>query len=407
MTKAMVPGSGSLDQILQGEEGDVLRAWIQRVVAEVMDAEVRQVIGAERYERSEERATQRNGYRSRAFDTRVGTLDLRIPKLRRGSYFPSFLEPRKRAEKALVSVVQEAFISGVSTRAVDDLVEAMGVSSMDKSRVSRMCAELDEEALSFRERTLEGEVPYVWLDALYEKVREGGRVVSRAVVVATGVTAQGRRSILGVSVGATESYEFWKGFLRSLVKRGLFGVQLVISDAHEGLKRAIAEVLSGTSWQRCRVHAMRALLTHVTRQHQPMVLAAVKTIFAQATKAEAERHLAEVAKALESKCPKATELLLEMESDVLAYMSFPPEHWRQIHSTNPLERLNVEIRRRTRVIGIFPNSASLLRLVTLLLAEQDDEWQAAEKAYFSQRSMAKVTTSVLPPPSLIKEVATS
>jgi putative transposase len=407
MTKPIVPRNVSLDQILQGEEGDLLRSWMQRVVSEVMDAEVKHLIGAERYERSDERATQRNGYRSRAFDTRLGTLDLRIPKLRQGSYFPSFLEPRRRAEKALVSVVQEAYLSGVSTRAVDGLVEAMGGASMDKSRVSRMCAELDEEARAFRERTLDDEVPYVWLDALYEKVREGGRVVSRAVVIATGVTAPGRRSILGVSVGATESYEFWKDFLRSLVKRGLHGVQLVISDAHEGLKRAIAEVMTGATWQRCRVHAMRALLTHVTRQHQPMVLAAVKTIFVQATKEEAEKHLREVAKALESKCPKAADLLLEMEADVLAYMSFPMEHWRQIHSTNPLERLNVEIRRRTRVIGIFPNGASLLRLVTLLLAEQDDEWQAAEKAYFSQRSMAKVTSSVLPPPSLIKEVATS
>ena len=407
MTDSIVPRSGFLDQLLQGGDGDIFRAWIQRVVTEVMEAEVSQKVGAERYERSGERSAHRNGYRSRVLETRLGALDLRIPKLRQGSYFPSFLEPRRRAEKALVSVVQEAYISGISTRAVDDLVEALNGGSIDKSRVSRMCAELDDEARAFRERTLEDEVPYVWLDGLYEKVREGGRVVSRAVVIATGVTAQGRRSILGVSVGATESYEFWKGFLRGLVKRGLHGVQLVISDAHEGLKRAISEVMIGATWQRCRVHSMRALLTHVTRQHQPMVLAAVKTIFAQGTKGEAERHLHEVATALEPKCPKATEMLLAMANDVLAYMSFPIEHWRQIHSTNPLERLNLEIRRRTRVIGIFPNSASLLRLVTLLLAEQDDEWQASEKAYFSQRSMAKVTTSVLPPPSLIKEVATS
>lgn len=406
MPSEIVPHGATADQILNGPEGDLLRRLMEKMLAEVMEGEVAAQIGAALHERAEGRVAHRNGYRERDFETRVGALSLAIPKLRAGTYFPSFLDPRRRAEKALVAVVQEAFLHGTSTRKVDDLIQALGGPGIDKSRVSRMCAELDEEVLAFRTRTLDEEVPYLWLDAVYEKAREGGRVRSKAVVIATGVTVEGRRTVLGVDAGDAESHAFWKDFLRSLVKRGLRGVQLVISDAHEGLKRAIAETISSATWQRCRVHAMRSLLTHVPKSHQPMVLAAVKAIFVRTSQADAHEALEEVAKLLDSKCPKASELLRAMAEDVLAYMAFPQEHWRQIHSTNPLERLNREIRRRTRVVGIFPNTASLLRLVTMLLAEQDDEWQASEKAYFSQRSMAKVSSSVLPPPDLLKEVAT-
>lgn len=406
MPSEIVPHGATADQILEGPEGDLLRRLMEKMLASVMEGEVAAQIGAGLHERAEGRVAHRNGYRERDFDTRVGSLSLAIPKLRAGTYFPSFLEPRRRAERALVAVVQEAFLHGTSTRKVDDLIQALGGPGVDKSRVSRMCAELDEEVLAFRTRTLDEEVPYLWLDAVYEKAREGGRVRSKAVVIATGVTVEGRRTVLGVDAGDAESHAFWKDFLRSLVKRGLRGVQLVVSDAHEGLKRAIAETISEATWQRCRVHAMRSLLTHVPKSHQPMVLAAVKAIFVRTSQADAREALDEVAKLLDSKCPKASELLRAMAEDVLAYMVFPQEHWRQLHSTNPLERLNREIRRRTRVVGIFPNTTSLLRLVTMLLAEQDDEWQASEKAYFSQRSMAKVSPNVLAPPDLIKEVAT-
>lgn len=406
MTEEIVPHESHESQILKAPEWDFLREGMKKLVKELMESEVAAQIGASLYERTGERLAQRNGYRDRAWETRLGSIDLSIPKLRQGTYYPTFLEPRRRAERALVSVVQEAYVSGISTRAVDDLVVAMGGTGIDKSRVSRMCAELDEEAAEFRTRTLDEETPYVWLDAVYEKVREGGRVRSMAVVIAIGVTAHGRRTVLGVDIGQAESYGFWKDFLRSLVKRGLNGVQLVISDAHEGLKKGVREILTDATWQRCRVHAMRSLLTHVPRGQQAMVLAAVKTIFTQDSQEEARKTLNEVVKALEPKCPKAAELLLEMADDVLAYMAFPTEHCRQIHSTNPLERLNREIRRRTRVVGIFPNRKSALRLVSLLLAEQDDEWQAAEKAYFSLRSMAKVTDSVMAPPDVMKLSAT-
>lgn len=283
----------------------------------------------------------------------------------------------------------------------------MGGTGISKSTVSRLCKELDEEAEAFRTRPLEGEVPYLWLDALYEKVREGNRVRSMAVVLAIGVTAEGTRTVVGIDVGNTEDEAFWKAFLRSLVRRGLSGVQLVISDAHAGLKKAIGQVLVGASWQRCRVHAMRNLLTAVPRGQQAMVMAMVRTIFAQPTQREAKEQLAQVARALKKSVPRAATLLDEMAEEVLAYMAFPAEHWRQIHSNNPLERQNKEVRRRTRVVGIFPNRASLLRLVSLLLAEQDDEWQAAEKAYMSRRSMARITTAVTEPPALLKEAATA
>ena len=406
MTSEMVPQTRDIAQILAGPEGDFLRKGLERLLHQVMEAEVSAQVGAALHERSEERTTWRNGYRPRTWETRVGPMLLEIPKLRQGSYFPSFIEPRKRSERALLAVVQEAYVHGVSTRKVDDLVKALGCSGIDKSTVSRICKELDEEAQAFRTRSLEGEVPYLWLDAVYEKVREGGHVRSMAVVLAIGVTAEGTRTVLGIDVGNCEDEAFWSAFLRSLVQRGLGGVQLVISDAHAGLKRAIAKIFVGATWQRCRVHTMRSLLTHVPKSQQSIVLAAVKTIFVQPSQAEAHRKLKEVAQALEKSCPKAAELLQEAADDVLAYMAFPPEHWRQIHSTNPLERQNKEIRRRTRVIGIFPHRASALRLVTMLLWEQHDEWQAMTKAYFSKTSMAKLTRAVAPPPGLMKESAT-
>lgn len=406
MAKEIFSEVGSLFQGLQGEEGDRIRSWIAGVVREVMEAEVSAQIGAGRFERSEDRVTQRNGYRERAWDTRAGSLLLRIPKLREGTYFPSFLEPRRRAERALVCVVQEAYVSGISTRAVDDLVKALGMEGMDKSRVSRLCADLDEEAEAFRNRPLTEAVPYLWLDAVYEKVREAGRVVSKAVVIATGVTSKGQRTVLGFAVGAAESGEFWREFLRSLVRRGLEGVQLVISDAHEGLKAAVPQVFTGASWQRCRVHTMRNVLSSVPRGQQAMVAATVRTIFAQPSQDDARRQLGEVAGALTKRCPGAAERLRAAQEDVLAYLAFPSAHWRQIHSTNPLERLNKEIRRRTRVVGIFPTEKALVRLVGMLLAEQDDEWQAASKAYFSQGSMARLTGAP-EPPLLLKESATA
>lgn len=406
MTSEMVPQTSDMAQVLAGPEGDFLRRALEQLLRQVMEAEVTAQVGAALHERSDDRTTWRNGYRPRPWETRVGPMLLEIPKLRQGTYFPSFLEPRKRSERALLAVVQEAFVHGVSTRKVDDLVKALGCSGIDKSTVSRICQELDAEAEAFRTRSLEDAVPYVWLDAVYEKVREGGHVRSMAVVLAIGVTADGTRTVLGLDVGHCEDEAFWTEFLRGLVRRGLDGVQLVISDAHAGLKKAAKKILVGATWQRCRVHTMRALLTHVPRAQQSMVLAAVKTIFAQPSQAEARRQLEEVATALDKKCPKAAQVLRDAAEDVLAYMAFPSEHWRQIHSTNPLERQNKEIRRRTRVIGIFPHRASALRLVTMLLWEQHDEWQAMTKAYFSKTSMAKLTGSVSPPPGLMKESAT-
>lgn len=406
MTSEMVPHETDMTQVLRGPDGDFLRHALERLLHQVMEMEVSARVGAGLQERSADRSTWRNGYRSRAWETRLGPMMLEIPRLRQGSYFPSFLEPRKRSERALLAVVQEAYVHGVSTRSVDELVQALGCSGIDKSTVSRICKQLDEEAEAFRSRPLEGEVPYLWLDAVYEKVREGGQVRSMAVVLAIGVTAEGVRTVLGLDVGNCEDEAFWTAFLRDLVRRGLAGVQLVISDAHVGLKAAIAKVLVGATWQRCRVHTMRSLVTHVPKQQQSMVLAAVKTIFAQPSQAEARRQLDEVVKAMEPKCPKAAEILAAAAEDVLAYMAFPSEHWRQIHSTNPLERQIKEIRRRTRVVGIFPARSAVLRLVTMLLVEQHDEWQAATKAYFSRTSLAKITASVVAPPGLMKESAT-
>jgi putative transposase len=406
MTRKMLPSDSGTEKSLEGEEFELLRDAVGKFVREFMEAEIAARIGAHRYERSKDRPTWRNGYRDREWQTRVGTLDLRIPKLRQGSYLPSFLEPRRRAERALIATVQEAYVRGVSTRSVDALVESLGAGGIDKSRVSRMCEELDQAAEEFRSRTIDTESPYVWLDAMYEKIREGEHVRSMAVVIATAVSVEDTRTVLGFEIGYVESHAFWKDSLRSLVKRGLKGVQLVISDAHEGLKRAISELFFGASWQRCRVHAMRSLLTHVPRAQQAMVLAAVETVLVQTTQQEAKKQLREVVRAIKAKCEKAAHLLEEMADDLLAYMAFPPEHWRQIHSTNPLERLNREIRRRTRVVSIFPNRAAAYRLVGMILDEQDYEWQVPERIYFSRKSMAKVSSSVLAPPALLKETAT-
>jgi len=389
-----------------GMEGDVdfLREGLKVLAEALMDAEVSQHIGAERFERSENRKNYRNGYRNREWDTRVGTIDLKIPKLRKGSYFPSLLEPRRRAEKALLSVVQEAYVHGVSTRKVDELVESLGINGISKSEVSRICKELDEVVQSFKNRPLEGEYPYIWLDATFPKVREGGRVQTMAFVIAIGVKNTGEREVLGFDLGTSEDGAFWLAFLRSLVARGLRGVKLAISDAHEGLRAAIETVLVGSAWQRCRVHVMRNILSQVPKSSQMMVSAIVRTIFAQPTQAAAKQQLSLVVRQLEERFPKAMEVLKQAEEDVLAYMAFPREHWKQICSTNPLERLNREIRRRIEVVGIFPNRDAVIRLAGAILQEQHEEWMVGRR-YFSKESMAKLIggQNFLDPTSILQK----
>jgi transposase-like protein len=370
-------------------DADFLREAVQVMMQMLIELEAAQQIGAERYERSPDRTTYRNGYRERMWETRVGEIPLHIPKLREGTYFPSLLEPRKRSEQALLAVIQEAYVKGVSTRKVDDLVKALGLSGVDKSKVSRICKALDEVVEKFRNRPLEGEYPYVWLDALYPKVRQNHRVVGMALVIAVGVSQEGERTLLGFDVGASEEEAFWKAFLRSLKKRGLKGVQLVISDAHGGLKEAINVVFAGASWQRCRVHFMRNVLAHIPKGDKAMVAAAIRTIFAQPNREAAGQQLQYVAEKLQPTWPKAAQVLLAGEQDVLAYMAFPKEHWTRIYSTNILERLNKEIKRRIKVVEIFPDVPSVIRLVGTLLAEIDDEWQVGRR-YFSQESMRKL-----------------
>lgn len=323
----------ALEELLDktGADVDFLREAVQLLAQALMELEVSRKIGAERHERTSERVTQRNGYRNRRWDTRVGTIDLRIPKLRQGSYFPSLLEPRRRAEKALIAAVQEAYIHGVSTRKVDDLVQSLGMTGISKSEVSRLCSELDELVEAFRNRPLTGRYPYLWLDAKYIKVREGGRVLNMALVIAVGVTNAGVREVLGLDVGLTEDAPFWTEFLRSLIRRGLNDVRLVISDVHEGLKEAIRKVLGGSSWQRCRVHFMRNLLSQVPKSAQQMVAVLVRTIFAQPDKAAAHAQLVEVARSLAQRFPKAAQMLWDAEEEIPAYMAFPSEHWRQLH----------------------------------------------------------------------------
>lgn len=370
-------------------DSDFLREGLRVLIQSVIEAEVTQRVGAQPYERSPERTNQRNGYRERPYATRVGELDLRIPKLREGAYYPCFLEPRRKAEQALLAVVQSAYVEGVSTRKVDSVLEHMGLNRIDKSEVSRICKALDEPVRAFRERALEGEYPYLWVDATYLKVRQNHRVVSMAAVVAIGVRESGEREILGFAVGASEEQSFWREFLRSLLSRGLQGVRLVTSDAHEGLKAALAQTLAGATWQRCRVHFMRNVLAHVTRADKPLVAAALRTIFAQPDRASAGEQLGLVADKMAERWPQAAELLREAEEDVLAYMAFPQEHWSRIYSTNPLERLNKEVKRRTHVVGIFPDVPSVERLVGALLMDIHDEWQVGRR-YFSLESMRKL-----------------
>jgi len=375
---------------LESDAGSDLLAEMVKMTAELlMDAEVDVACNAGYGERTEERVNSRNGHRERRWDTRAGTITLEIPKLRKGSYMPSLLEPRRRAEQALVSVVCQAYIEGVSTRRVDDLVKSMGIDGMSKSQVSELAKHLDARVAEFRNRPLDaGPYTYVWLDALFHKVREGGRVVSVATVIATGVNAEGHREILGMDVFTTEDGAGWMAFLRGLVARGLSGVALVISDAHQGLVNAIAAVLDGACWQRCRTHAMRNLLTRVPKAAQGMVATLVRTIFAQSDVTQVKAQFARVVDQLEGQFPKAAELLTEAESDLLAFATFPVEHWKQIWSNNTQERLNKEVRRRTDVVGIFPNRASLIRLAGAVLAEQHDEW-AVGRRYMSAESLTK------------------
>lgn len=389
MTEPTIAFSEYLRNIGADLDADFLREAIALMTQLLMEAEVSERIGAERYERSETRQVHRNGYRGRFWETRVGDIPLRIPKLRRGSYFPSFLEPRRRAEKALLAVIQTAYVEGVSTRKVDQLVQSLGLEGMDKSRVSRICKELDEAVDSFRQRPLDGGYPYVWLDALYLKVRQNHRIVSMALVIAIGVRETGEREILGVEIGASEEEAFWTAFLRGLVGRGLTGVDLVISDAHQGLQQAIQAVLVGAAWQRCRVHFMRNVLAHVPKGDKSIAAAAIRTIFAQRNEEAARQQLAEVVEAMASRWPRAAEVLAGGEEEVLTYMSFPAEHWTRIYSTNPLERLNKEVKRRTNVVGIFPNTEAVLRLVGSVLLEIHEEWQVGRR-YFSQESMRKL-----------------
>jgi len=379
-----------LDKLLEGRTVDLVREAVLVVLREVMEVEVGRLTGATLGERSPERITHRNGYRERRFDTRAGSLSLPIPKLREGTYFPAFLEPRRRSEEALLNTICEAYVQGVSTRKVDELVRQLGVEGVSKSEVSRIATRLDEQVEAFRSRPLVGRYPYLFLDARYEKVRDDrSRVVSMALVVAYGVAETGEREVLGLDVFLSEDYACWKGFLRGLISRGLAGVKLVISDAHEGLKRATQEVFLGAGWQRCRVHFQRNLLSHVRKEAQGMVLAATRVIFEQPDKEGARAELRALVERLEPQLGRAAECLLAAEDEILAHMDFPREHWRKLGSTNPLERLNEEIARRTRVVGIFPNDRSLIRLVGALLLEQNDEW-AVTRRYMSQTSLAQI-----------------
>jgi putative transposase len=376
----------------KGADVDVLRQMVQFMAQKLMEIDVEGRCGAGYDEKSPDRLNSRNGYRDRTWETRAGTVELKVPKLRTGSYFPEFLEPRRTAEKALAAVIQEAYVHGVSTRSVDDLVKALGMSGVSKSQVSRLCGELDEKVGAFLNRPIEGDWPYLWIDATYVKTREAGRIVSVAVIVAVGVNTNGQREVLGLQAGPSEAETFWTNFLRSLTRRGLRGVKLVISDAHEGLKAAAAKVLKST-WQRCRVHFMRNALAHAGPTQRRVVSAAIATVFAQDDAKAAHEQWRAVADQLRGKFPKLSKLMDGAEHDVLAFMDFPKPHRLQIHSTNPLERLNAEIKRRTNVVGIFPNDAAIIRLVGAMMLEQNDEW-ALNRRYMQLEALQSLSDTV-------------
>jgi putative transposase len=391
MTKEIM----SLRTLLEkSADADLLREMVGFAAQRLMELEVESLTGAAHGERSPERVNHRNGYRDRDWETRAGTVELRIPKLRKGSYFPAFLEPRRMAEKALTAVIQEAYVQGVSTRSVDELVKAMGMTGISKSQVSRLCGEIDDKIASFLDRPLEGDWPYLWLDATYLKVRQDGRIVSVAVIVAVGVSGDGRREVLGMAIGPSEAEAFWTDFLRQLARRGLRGVRLVVSDAHEGLKAAVARVLNAC-WQRCRVHFMRNVLAHAGKQGRRVVSAFIATAFAQNDAALARAQWRQVADQLRPRVPKLAALMDNAEADVLAYMSFPLAHRPKLHSTNPIERLNGEIKRRTDVVGIFPNEDAITRLVGAILLEQNDEWAVQRSRYMTLETIAPLSDDPL------------
>jgi transposase-like protein len=392
---------------LQAAHPDLLREMLSSFVQELMGAEAQQLCGAEYGERSSERVNSRNGYREREWDTRVGTIDLAVPKLRQGTYFPSWLlEPRRRAERAMVTVIAQAYLAGVSTRRVEGLVQTLGIERLSKSQVSVMAKSLDGMVEDFRNRPLDaGPYTYVWIDALTQRCREGGRVVNVCTAIATGVNADGYREILGVDVFTAEDGAAWTSFLRGLVARGLAGVRLIISDDHLGLKQAIAAVLPGAGWQRCRVHFVRNLLTRVPKSAGTLVATLVRSIFAQPDHAAVWAQHARMVEQLEERFPEAAALLAEAGPDVLAFATFPREHWRQIWSNNPQERLNKEVRRRTDVVGIFPDRAAIVRLVGAVLAEQHDEWTVASRRYLSAESLKAAQAFVIEEKEVVPELA--